>query len=38
MKEYLGVEVPDDARGVLQDVALGRAARSATSRPTPSAT
>ena len=37
MWDYLGVEVPDDARGVLQDMHWA-AARSATSRPTRSAT
>ena len=37
MKEYLGLDVPDDARGVLQDMHWSRAS-SATSRPTRSAT
>ena len=37
MSEYLGVEVPDDAHGVLQDVHWAGGA-SATSRPTRSAT
>ena len=37
MSDYLGIDVPDDAHGVLQDVHWG-AATSATSRPTRSAT
>jgi len=37
MHDYLGFDVPDDARGVLQDMHCGRPASSGTSRRTSSA-